>query len=157
MKRGPFFYFVYGIYRDLKYVYLLPAIYKRASKKPIVKDKAVFVEFRLDKISNSIRLLYDRLDKEGYKLSCHFLRKGFVGEIKHTINAIKYVKDAATAQIVVFDEGSEVAGCIKKRQSQKLGLLFLFNKFPVVTAYCFFAVASVFNRSNTYIKCFCRL
>ncbi len=120
MKRGPFFYFVYGIYRDLKYVYLLPAIYKRASKKPIVKDKAVFVEFRLDKISNSIRLLYDRLDKEGYKLSCHFLRKGFVGEIKHTINAIKYVKDAATAQIVVFDEGSEVAGCIKKRQSQKI-------------------------------------
>ena len=57
-------------------MYLYPSIYRKYSEKALDADKVIFIESRLDKLSNSFQVLYQRLGKEtDYKLKIHFLRK----------------------------------------------------------------------------------
>lgn len=110
---------LYRRYRITHIVY--PRVYKKEAKKPLKDDKVIFLELRLSELSNSYKELYDYL-VQNYNLDihCHFLRKGFVSKKEHAQRTLDFIKDAATAKYIIYDEGSDIAGCLPKRKGTKI-------------------------------------
>ncbi|MDO4344848.1 MAG: CDP-glycerol glycerophosphotransferase family protein [Eubacteriales bacterium] len=93
-----------------------PHVYKKYASQPVDEKKVVFVEIRLNEITNSFRLLHQRLEESGkYEIHDHFLRNSFVPSKVYDRNCVAFLKDIATAKYVFVNEASNVLGCIKKR------------------------------------------
>lgn len=93
-----------------------PCLYKKYAKRPVDPRKVVFMEVRLDQMTNSFKLLYDRLSKdERYDVHVHYLRNTFVSRRRYHKNCKNFIQDIATAKYVFVNEGANVWGCIDKR------------------------------------------
>lgn len=102
-------------------MYLYPSIYRKYSEKALDADKVIFIESRLDKLSNSFQVLYQRLGKEtDYKLKIHFLRKTFVSNREYINNCKELIRDMATAKYVFMDEATHILGRIQLRDETEL-------------------------------------
>ena len=96
---------------------LFPWQYARNAKRPIQKNKAVFIEANLCALPNSLRHLYNELDRQGgYTLSFHCLGEAKLNRMKYMLNALKCLKDIATADMIFICEGSRLISCISPRQ-----------------------------------------
>ena len=106
---------------EITIMYLYPVIYYSASKKPVDKNKIIFVESRLPVLSNSFSVIYDTLsiDKQ-LRLNNHFLRKTFVSDVEYTKNCIALIKDMATAGCIFMDEATHIFARIKLRKETDL-------------------------------------
>ena len=93
-----------------------PAIYKKSARQPVDPRKVIFLEVRLDHITNSFKLLYDNVSQnENYDVHVHYLRNTFVSKKEHHKNCIRFLQDMATAKYVFVNEASNVLGCVDKR------------------------------------------
>lgn len=93
-----------------------PRLYRKYAKEPVDPKKVIFMEVRLDKITNSFSLLYDRLSKdERYDVHVHYLRNSFVSGREYHKNCKSFIRDLATAKYVFVNEASNVLGCVDKR------------------------------------------
>lgn len=118
---------------------LFDGIYKIHAKKPVREDKVLFVEVREPAISNSFRLIYNKLKKDyNYKIHTHYLRSGFVGKLEYTRRCTAMLKDMADAKYVFLNEGCNVIGSISMRSETILTQTWhacgAFKKFGFSTA-----------------------
>ena len=118
---------------------LYPTLYRMYSMMPVKKNKVVFIEVRMPKISDSFRLLYDRIKADTkYKVSTHFLRMSFVPRKEYRKLCKNMVKDIATAKYVFLNESSNVTSCLPLRKETVLTQLWhacgAFKKFGMSTA-----------------------
>ena len=62
------------VFRILTLNVIFPRTYKKAAKKPVDPNKIVFVEIRLPAVSNSLKVIYDKLVSEyDFDVHLHFL------------------------------------------------------------------------------------
>lgn len=118
---------------------LYPTLYRVYAMKPVKKNKVVFIEVRMPKISDSFKLLYDRINGNSkYKVSTHFLRMSFVPRKEYRKLCKNMVKDIATAKYVFLNESSNVTSCLPLRKETVLTQLWhacgAFKKFGMSTA-----------------------
>lgn len=97
---------------------LFPLVYKLNSRKPVDENKVIFLELRLEGLSNSFTEIYNTLknDYPKFNLVMHNLRLTFVSTRQFNKNCVKLFKDMATAKYVFVNEGSNALGSIKKRK-----------------------------------------
>lgn len=114
-------------------------IYCLYAKRPVRKDKVLFVEVHEDAISDNFRLLYQKLKKEKkYCIHVHYLRSGFSGKIEYIRRCTAMLKDLADAGYVFLNEGCNVIGSIPLRSGTVLTQTWhacgAFKKFGFSTA-----------------------
>lgn len=126
-----------GKYVLLKLLY--PYQYKKYAGAPIEKDKVIFLEVRNDSISNSMKEVYNRIERDGrFNIKCHFLKEG-VGSRKENIKrTMAFLEDMATAEFVFLSEANNCFACFDKRSETKVVQLWhgcgAFKKFGLSTA-----------------------
>ncbi len=121
----------------LKLIY--PSIYKRESKKIVDLNKVVFVEVRMDKISDSFSIIYDKLKNNyNYNIKTYFLGSGFVSKFENIRRSKTMVKDIGTAKYIFLNESSDVISCVPMRKETIVTQLWhgcgAFKKFGMSTA-----------------------
>ena len=134
-----FKHFLGRIHSDLVLYHWYPAVYNRYCKKPVKKNKIVFVEMRIDSLGNSFTYLYETLVKNyDFDIKVHYLRESFVGRRQYRKNCEAMLKDMADAKYVFLSEASNVTSCIKKRPETVMVQLWhacgAFKKFGLSTA-----------------------
>lgn len=120
---------------------IFPDIYRRAVSEggPVQENKVLFVDEQYDYITDSFRLIYDRLKADpSCDVHVHYLRRPFVSRREFNRRCIKMLKDMATAKYVFLDAGSQVISCIPKRPETIVVQLWhacgAFKKFGFSTA-----------------------
>lgn len=147
-------------YYVLKVYY--PRIYKKYSKKPVDENKVVFVEIRLPSLTNSYKVLYDKLVREyDFDIHCHFLRNNFVDRKGYRRRCASFIKDIATAKYVFMDEATNIMGGFVMRKETVVTQLWhgcgAFKKFGYSTADAIFGATREimdkypFNRNYTNV------
>ena len=126
-------------YRYITLKVLFPWQYKRNSKKPLKEKKAIFLESQLPALSDSMQVLYDRLESEdGWELHIHCLRESFVDKGTFIRLAMKCLEDMADAEYVFLCDASRVVSCIHPRWETVITQLWhgcgAFKKFGMSTA-----------------------
>lgn len=116
-----------------------PRAYYKNAKKPIDPNKVVFVEVRLPEITNSFKLLYDKLVSEyNYDVRSHFLKNTFVPLKEYTKRCEEMMADIATAKYVFVNDASNVISCVKMRKETIVTQMWhgcgAFKKFGFSTA-----------------------
>ncbi len=127
------------IYRYMTLKILFPWQYKRNAKKPLKEKKAIFLESQLPSLSDSLQVLYDRLDaEEGWELHIHCLRESFVDKGTFIRLAMKCLEDMADAEYVFLCDASRLVSCIHPRWETVITQLWhgcgAFKKFGMSTA-----------------------
>lgn len=126
-------------YRYITLKLLFPWQYKRNSRKPLKEKKAIFLESQLPSLSDSLQVLYDRLEKEGdWELHIHCLRESFVDKGTFIRLAMKCLEDMADAEYIFLCDASRVVSCIHPRWETVITQLWhgcgAFKKFGMSTA-----------------------
>lgn len=104
------------LYHKITLDFLFPRYYAWHCKRPVVQNKAVFIELNLPALSGSLRVLYDEMEKQGdYQLHIHYLREAFCSKFTYIKNVLKCLKDIATASYIILCEGSTMVSCIRPR------------------------------------------
>ncbi|MDO5415009.1 MAG: CDP-glycerol glycerophosphotransferase family protein [Bacillota bacterium] len=118
---------------------IYPWQYRRFSKGSIEEGKVIFVEIRNEKISNSLKSMYERVIELGkFNIKTHFLLEG-VGSRKENIKrTMAFLKDMGDAQYVFLCEANNAFACFDKRKETKVIQLWhgcgAFKKFGFSTA-----------------------
>lgn len=96
---------------------IFPIIYHFNAVKPIKDDKVIFLEIRFGELTDSYRELFNYLVR-GYQMDihCHFLRQGFVNNRQELKRQIDFIKDAATARYLIYNDSSDTQGSFKVRR-----------------------------------------
>ncbi len=95
---------------------IFPRAYYKNAKTPVNPNKIVFIEVRLNEVTNSFKLLYDKLITEyDYDIHTHFLRNTFVPLREYITRCRDMMADIATAKYVFVNEASNVVSCVKVR------------------------------------------
>lgn len=127
-------------FKDFVFDSYLPGIYRRAAAKGCVDvRKVVFVEVREGELSESFRLVHDRLAAdERCDVSVHYLRESSVSLFEYARNCKDMLKDVATARVVLLNDASNVISCVPMRKETKVIQLWhacgAFKKFGMSTA-----------------------
>ncbi len=115
-----------------------PAIYRRYAKHPVQKDKVLFFESSRTELSGSFSVMFDRLQKDGYALHCHFLRHTTTPHKQQRRVCRAFFRDLATAKVLFLDEGTDLLSHIPIRPETKVVQLWhgcgAFKKFGRSTA-----------------------
>lgn len=94
----------------------LPGAYQEEAAKPIQENKIVFVEIRLPELTNSFKLLYDRLVSQyDFEIHVHFLRSSFVKKPEYEQRCEDALRDIATAKYLFLNEASNAISCVDIR------------------------------------------
>lgn len=118
---------------------LYPKIYEKGIKKELDNSKIVFIEVRAPEISDSFRILYDRL-QNGYNLNIkeHFLGTSFVSRRENIIRTKAMIEDISDAKYVFLNESTNVLSFLKLRKETVVTQLWhacgAFKKFGMSTA-----------------------
>ncbi|MDO4869037.1 MAG: CDP-glycerol glycerophosphotransferase family protein [Bacillota bacterium] len=94
-----------------------PLYYKINARKPVDPHKVIFIEPRLDKMTNSIMQIYEAFERTGeYEIHEHYLRDRYARYRDQFKRGMAFLKDFATARYGVIAEANETLGCISKRK-----------------------------------------
>ncbi|MDO4521887.1 MAG: CDP-glycerol glycerophosphotransferase family protein [Eubacteriales bacterium] len=131
--------YIRELYRFSTLRILFPLQYQRFSRRPVNKKKAVFIESQLPGLSDSLSVLYERLEREqGWTLSVHCLRESFVSKSEFLKLACACLKDIADAEYIFLCDASRLISCIPKRRESTVVQLWhacgAFKKFGMSTA-----------------------
>jgi len=127
------------VFRILTLNIIFPLVYKIAARKPVDNNKVVFIELRMEKISNSFKVVFDELvSKYNFEIHTHFLLNGTDRKYVYLFRCVDMLKDIATAKYVFLNEGSNCIGSIDLRPETKIAQLWhgcgAFKKFGLSTA-----------------------
>lgn len=124
----------------LMFKVIFPSTYSKAvkEKKKIKPQKAIFIEMRFAEITDSFRLVYDRMKAEGYEVSEHYLQNTLPGKKAFIERCRKMLIDMADAKYVFLNDSCNVTSCIKLRRGTQIFQLWhacgAFKKFGMSTA-----------------------
>lgn len=114
-------------------------MYRCAAKRPIEKNKVLFLESKEVNIPDSYRYLYNYLNKEyTFKLCYVSLGQNRQRSFQYFKNCIAFAKEAATASYIFLNDASDVASCLPLRSATKVIQLWhacgAFKKWGMSTA-----------------------
>lgn len=101
-----------------KWVY--PCCYYLGLWKKVDRKKVIFVENHQDNLSDNFKLLYDRLQQQGYDIHVHYLRVSSSGWKDIIFRTISLIRDMVTAGTVFISESNSVFGAFTIREDTKL-------------------------------------
>ena len=118
---------------------VFPLGYKHYIKgKKIKREKAVFVEVRLDEITGSFRLVYDRMKADGFDVHEQFIENIKPGKWGYIKRCLRMLEDISDAHYVFLNDACNVTSCIPLRKGTKIYQLWhacgAFKKFGMSTA-----------------------
>lgn len=118
---------------------VFPLGYKHYIKgKKIKKKKAVFVEVRFDEITDSFRLVYDRMKADGFDIHEQFIENIKPGKWGYIKRCLRMLEDISDAHYVFLNDACNVTSCIPLRKGTKIYQLWhacgAFKKFGMSTA-----------------------
>ena len=91
--------------QDVQY----PRIYRRAAKQDVQQGKALFFEVSAPALSNSLRPMYDALQRRGgCTLQCHYLLHTRTPWRAQNKAFQAFLRELATAQVLFLDEGCDL-------------------------------------------------
>lgn len=147
----PFKRVLYLIYRFVLYRIIFPHVYKKYAKKPINKNKIIFIEMHQGALSDNFKLLYKRLasDKK-LTLGCHFINNKNCGRLEQLKRSIKCLKDMADAGYIFINTACDVVDNVPMRSETAVTQLWhacgAFKRFGFSTA------DSIFGESAAQLK-----
>ena len=98
--------------QDVQY----PRIYRRAAKRDVDPDKALFLECSRRTLSNSFGVLYRTLEERGGKtLRCHYLLHTTATRREQRKRCRAFLRDLATAGTLYLDEATDVLSHVPVR------------------------------------------
>lgn len=104
-------------FRFLTRKIVYPICYRWYARKPVDEKKVIFIEPRLDKLTNSIMEIYDYFKETGeYKIHEHYLRDRYARYRVQYKRSMAFIKDFATAKYAVIAEANNTLGCLPKRR-----------------------------------------
>lgn len=118
---------------------VFPLGYKHYIKgKKIKRKKAVFVEVRFDEITDSFRLVYDRMQADGFDIHEQFIENIKPGKWGYIKRCLRMLEDISDAHYVFLNDACNVTSCIPLRKGTKIYQLWhacgAFKKFGMSTA-----------------------
>ena len=118
---------------------VFPLGYKHYIKgKKIKRKKAVFVEVRFDEITDSFRLVYDRMKADGFDIHEQFIENNKPGKRGYIKRCLRMLEDISDAHYVFLNDACNVTSCIPLRKGTKIYQLWhacgAFKKFGMSTA-----------------------
>lgn len=118
---------------------IFPMVYSyNVREKRVNKNKIVFVEVRLPEITDSFKLLYERMQSEGYEVHAQFIENIKPGKWKYIKRCIKMLEDIADARYVFLNDACNVTSCIRLRKGTRIIQLWhacgAFKKWGMSTA-----------------------
>lgn len=118
---------------------VFPLGYKHYIKgKKIKRKKAVFVEVRFDEITDSFRLVYDRMKADGFDVHEQFIENIKTGKWGYIKRCLRMLEDISDAHYVFLNDACNVTSCIPLRKGTKIYQLWhacgAFKKFGMSTA-----------------------
>ena len=118
---------------------VFPLGYKHYIKgKKIKRKKAVFVEVRFDEITDSFRLVYDRMKADGFDVHEQFIENIKPGKCGYIKRCLRMLEDISDAHYVFLNDACNVTSCIPLRKGTKIYQLWhacgAFKKFGMSTA-----------------------
>ena len=118
---------------------VFPLGYKHYIKgKKIKRKKAVFVEVRFDEITDSFRLVYDRMKVDGFDVHEQFIENIKPGKWGYIKRCLRMLEDISDAHYVFLNDACNVTSCIPLRKGTKIYQLWhacgAFKKFGMSTA-----------------------
>ena len=118
---------------------VFPLGYKHYIKgKKIKKKKAVFVQVRFDEITDSFRLVYDRMKADGFDIHEQFIENIKPGKWGYIKRCLRMLEDISDAHYVFLNDACNVTSCIPLRKGTKIYQLWhacgAFKKFGMSTA-----------------------
>lgn len=117
---------------------VFPLGYKHYIKgKKIKRKKAVFVEVRFDEITDSFRLVYDRMKADGFDVHEQFIENIKPGKWGYIKRCLRMLEDISDAHYVFLNDACNVTSCIPLRKGTKIYQLWhacgAFKKFGMST------------------------
>ena len=106
--------------RFLSLKIILPAVYARAAKRPVVLGRVIFLEISADHLTESFALLFEAVKQRGKEPELICIHDGSVGGLQYLKNCAGMLRAIATAEIVFINEASNVTSCVKLRPQTKL-------------------------------------
>lgn len=127
------------VFRILTLNVIFPRTYKKAAKKPVDPNKIVFVEIRLPAVSNSLKVIYDKLVSEyDFDVHLHFLLTNSERKHRYLRRCKDMLRDIATAKYVIISDSTNCIGSVDMRPETELVQLWhgcgAFKKFGRSTA-----------------------
>lgn len=118
---------------------LFPKTYERYAKAPVDPQKVIFLEMRMEELSNSFHPLYDTLIQQYHlNIKCHFLRYSFVSNKEYMERSLEFLKDAATASVIFVNDACNVISAVPIRKETTVVQLWhacgAFKRFGLSTA-----------------------
>ena len=118
---------------------VFPLGYKHYIKgKKIKREKAVFVEVRFDEITDSFRLVYDRMKADGFDVHEQFIENIKPGKWGYIKRCLRMLEDISDAHYVFLNDACNVTSCSPLRKGTKIYQLWhacgAFKKFGMSTA-----------------------
>ena len=118
---------------------VFPLGYKHYIKgKKIKRKKAVFVEVRFDEITDSFRLVYERMKVDGVDVHEQFIENIKPGKWGYIERCLRMLEDISDAHYVFLNDACNVTSCIPLRKGTKIYQLWhacgAFKKFGMSTA-----------------------
>ena len=99
--------------QDRKY----PRVYRRYAKAPVDEKKVLFLEIHHPTLSNSFRVVFSTLEKEGsFDLQCHYLRHTSTPPRVQRKVFLRFLKELATAKALFLDEGTDLLSHVPVRK-----------------------------------------
>lgn len=100
---------------------LFPRVYKKEAKQPLDENKVIFLEVRLEEISNSFRLIYEALvENYDFDIKAHFLKTRFSSRKEYNERAVAFLKDMATAKYIFINEACQLTSCVPLREGTEI-------------------------------------
>lgn len=106
--------------RFLSLKIILPGVYARAAKKPVVSGRVIFLEVSADHLTDSFSLLFEEVKRRGKAPELICIHDGSVGGVQYLKNCARMLKEIATAQVVFLNEASNVTSCVRLRPETRL-------------------------------------
>lgn len=109
------------IVKDALLFVIYPHEYEKACKQPVVSGKTVFVEVRETSLSDSFKLLHERLNSDyDIEVRVDYLHEYRVSYAQTVRNSIAMLRDIATAQYIFLNDASNVVSCVTLREESKV-------------------------------------
>lgn len=115
----------YNFKQDIKKFFFFKIMirtqYALACRHRIQPDKVVFLEITADELTNSDRVLFNALmARYDLDVHVHFLQRGTVKKDELYRRQQAFLKDAATAKYLIYNDSYNFTGALKKRKGQHI-------------------------------------
>jgi len=109
------------IYKYMTLKKLYPSTYRKYAQNPVKENKIVFLEVRLQELTDNFQRIYTALQKKGgYELVICHIGDGLLSRKEQYHNSLAVLKEIADAKYVFINDSSSLISCIPLRKETKI-------------------------------------